>query len=77
MDFIKREWLTVLGFLSIAACTYALALKVNQVVRAHNGFVVSTQQRLEALELKAALWERQNNEGFAANEGLRRNVNNP
>ena len=62
MDFIKREWLTVLGFLFIAACTYVLALKVNQIVRAHNSFVVSTQQRLEALELKVTRWESQEND---------------
>jgi hypothetical protein len=41
---------------------YILAQKVNEVVAAHNSFVKHTQRRLEALELKAALWEAQEND---------------
>jgi hypothetical protein len=68
MDFIRREWLTILGLGCIVVCTYILALKVNQVIRAHNSFVVHTQRRLEALELKAALWEARENDRLASRD---------
>jgi hypothetical protein len=75
MDWLKANWATLIGIFAVGACIYILALKVNQLVHAHNGFVRQTEERLQQLELKAALWEARENdrlaEGGILNDAIR------
>jgi len=65
MEWLKDNWLQLTGFVVMFAAVYLLALKTNQVVRAHNAFVRDTNSRIQQLELQAALWERHINERLA------------
>jgi len=65
MDFLRDNWMGVLAWIALTIAYWMLARHMNTWAHSTNQYFRQTDARLEQLEMRAALWERQNNDRLA------------